>query len=73
MAQDIAADPFGRATMDEVQRWIEEGTAVVYDANSALVHARNHLPGARHASGDWAATLPGNRGERLVFYCSGPA
>ncbi len=72
MTENALPEPFRRATMDEVQGWIDAGDVVVYDANNALVHAQNHLPGARHASGDWTAGLPAAKDARLVFYCSGP-
>jgi rhodanese-related sulfurtransferase len=69
----LAADPYQSATMDEVERWISAREVVVYDVNPDEVYAKNHLPGARFVTGKkWTASLPADKGARLVFYCSNP-
>ncbi len=69
----LAADPYQDATMDQVEKWIAAKDVVVYDVNPDEVYAKNHLPGARFLTGKkWTASLPTDKGARLVFYCSNP-
>ena len=69
----LAADPYQDATMDQVEKWIAAKDVVVYDVTPDEVYAKNHLPGARFLTGKkWTASLPTDKGARLVFYCSNP-
>ena len=67
----LATNPYQEATLDQVQGWVAAKTAIVYDVNDADLFRKNHVPGARHLEGKgWTATLPAEKGARLVFYCS---
>ncbi len=68
-----AKEPFQPVSVDDAARLLGARDVVFVDANVPEIYARHHLPGARPV-GDrpLASVLPPDKGERLVFYCSGP-
>ena len=65
------SDPFGRFTVDQVERRIGQPNVHVFDGNSAETYVENHLPGAvRLNSKDIkAGVLPEDKNATLIFYC----
>jgi hypothetical protein len=65
------SDPFGRFTVDQVERRLGRADVHVFDNNPPDVYAKNHLAGAvRLNSKDIKeGILPANKTATLVFYC----
>ena len=61
--------------MAEVQRFIQDKSATIYDANDSDTRKQyGVLPGARLLAGhkDYPlSALPSSKSEKLVFYCGG--
>jgi hypothetical protein len=66
------SDPFGRFTVDQVERRLGQPNVYVFDDNAPDVYAKNHLPGAvRLDSKDIKeGVLPADKNATLIFYCS---
>ena len=66
------SDPFGRFTVDQVERRLSQPDVHVFDGNSLEVYAENHLPGAvRLYSKDIKeGSLPADKESTLIFYCA---
>jgi 3-mercaptopyruvate sulfurtransferase SseA len=64
-------DPFGRFTMDQVERRLGQPNVHVFDDNPPDVYEKNHLPGAvRLDSKDIKeGVLPADKNATLIFYC----
>ena len=64
-------DPFGRFTVDQVERRLGQPNVYVFDDNSADVYAKNHVPGAvrMDAKGMKEGVLPADKNATLIFYC----
>jgi 3-mercaptopyruvate sulfurtransferase SseA len=71
VAGDAGPEPFGKLTLGEVARLIEQRTAVIVDANSRDRYEKGHVPTARWLdfSSFTAGDLPKDRGQEIVFYC----
>src|SRR5689334_10504171 len=73
LAGDVkeAAEPFGRLTVDEVQKFVDAKQVQVFDNNGEDRFKRGRVPGAKRVSAaDLAATdLPADKDAKLVFYC----
>src|SRR3989442_9225397 len=53
------SDPFGRLTVDQVERRVGRSNVYVFDGNSPETYAENHLPGAvRINHKDITASVP---------------
>ena len=65
------SDPFGRFTVDQVERRLGQPNVHVFDDNPADVYAKNHVPGAvRLDSKDIKeGVLPADKNATLIFYC----
>ena len=64
-------EPFGRFTVDQVERRLGQANIHVYDGNPAEIYAQNHVPGAvRLNSKDIKdGVLPADKNTTLIFYC----
>jgi len=64
-------EPFGRFTVDQVERRLGQPNIHVYDGNRPETYAENHLPGAvRLNSKDIKeGVLPADKDTTLIFYC----
>jgi len=64
-------DPFGRFTLDQVERRLGQPNVHVFDDNPSDVYEKNHLPGAvRLESKDIKeGVLPTDKNATLIFYC----
>jgi len=64
-------DPFGRFTVDQVEKRLGQPNVFVFDDNSPDVYAKNHVPGAVRVDGKDVkeGVLPADKGATLVFYC----
>jgi len=64
-------EPFGRFTVDQVERRLGQPNIHVYDGNRPETYAENHLPGAvRLYSKDIKeGVLPADKDATLIFYC----
>ena len=69
-----ANEPFTLVSVDEVSRLVGRAGVYAFDANSADVYAKGHIPGAKliHYSDFQAAELPADHQATLVFYCKNP-
>ncbi len=66
-------DPYGTLTMEEVEKSLGQPGVAVFDANLPELWEEHHLPGAVHIVGkNLAKVLPGDRGAKLIFYCTNP-
>jgi hypothetical protein len=65
------SEPFGRFTVDQVERRLGQPNVHVYDGNSDETYHEAHVPGAtRLYSKTMKPTdLPADKGDTLVFYC----
>jgi hypothetical protein len=65
------SDPFGRFTVDQVERRLGQPNVHVFDGNSPETYAENHLPGAvRLYSKDIKeGVLPADQDGTFIFYC----
>jgi len=65
------SDPFGRLTVDQVERRLGRPNVYVFDGNAPKTYAENHLPGAVRINHKdiTAKALPQDKDATLVFYC----
>jgi rhodanese-related sulfurtransferase len=71
---DAAAEAFGRLTIEDVAKKLDDKTFFVFDVNSKDTYKRSHVPHARWLQYDKvsAADLPADKDATLVFYCANP-
>ncbi|HXH28116.1 MAG TPA: rhodanese-like domain-containing protein [Candidatus Polarisedimenticolia bacterium] len=64
-------EPFGRLTVDQVQKRLVDPNVRIYDGNRDDVYLEHHLPGAVHLfSRDIKeGVLPADKSTTLIFYC----
>lgn len=64
-------DPFGRFTVDQVERRLGQPSVYVFDDNPADVYAKNHVPGAVSLDPKDVkeGVLPADKNATLIFYC----
>jgi hypothetical protein len=65
------SDPFGRLTVDQVERRLGRPSVYVFDGNTSETYAENHLPGAVRINHKdiTASVLPSDKDVTLIFYC----
>jgi len=65
-------EPFGRFTVDQVERRLGRPNVHVYDGNSPKTYAENHLPGAVNLNSKdiKEGVLPADKDATLIFYCA---
>jgi 3-mercaptopyruvate sulfurtransferase SseA len=65
-------EPFGRFTVDQVERRLGQANVHVYDGNSPETYAQNHLPGAvlLNSKDIKEGVLPADKNTTLIFYCA---
>jgi|SRR5437867_5543503 len=65
------SDPFGRLSVDQVERRLDRPDVFIFDGNPPDVYATNHLPGAVRIEHQdiTASVLPQDKDATLVFYC----
>ncbi len=65
------SDPFGRLTVDQVERRLGRPNVFVFDGNSPETYAENHLPGSVRINHKdiTASVLPQDKDATLIFYC----
>jgi hypothetical protein len=65
------SEPFGRFTVDQVERRLGRPNVHVFDGNRPETYVENHLPGAvRLNSKDIKeGVLPADKDATLIFYC----
>jgi Rhodanese-like domain len=66
------SDPFGRYTVDQVERRLGKPSVYVFDANDAETYAKNHVPGAVRVNHKDIPenVLPADKDATLIFYCA---
>ena len=64
-------EPFGRFTVDQVERRVDQPNTYVFDGNSAETYVENHLPGAVRLNHKDITpdVLPEDKNATLIFYC----
>jgi len=64
-------EPFGRMTVDEVEKALGQPDVHVYDGNSKSTYKKGHVPGAvnRYTQDIKPATMPAKKDATLIFYC----
>jgi hypothetical protein len=64
-------EPFGRFTVNQVERRLAQPDVHLYDGNPPDVYAENHVPGAVHLNTDdiKEGVLPADKNSTLIFYC----
>ena len=64
-------DPFGRFTVDQVERRLGQPNVYIFDDNPPDVYTKNHVPGAvRLDTKDIKeGSLPADKNATLIFYC----
>jgi hypothetical protein len=64
-------EPFGRMTVDEVEKALGRPDVHVYDGNSKSTYKKGHVPGAvnRYTQDIKPATMPAQKDATLIFYC----
>lgn len=64
-------DPFGRFTVDQVERRLGQPNVHVFDDNPTDVYEKNHIPGAVSLDPKEVkeAVLPADKNATLIFYC----
>jgi rhodanese-related sulfurtransferase len=67
-------EPFGRLSMDEVERMVGQGAAEVFDNNAEERWKLGHVPTAHwlDPANVEQASLPADKERTVVFYCGGP-
>ena len=65
------SDPFGRLTVDQVERRLGRPNVFVFDGNSPGTYAENHLPGSVRINHNeiTSTVLPQDMDATLIFYC----
>ena len=66
-----APEPFGRFTVDQVERRLGQSEVHVFDGNPPEIYAKNHVPGAMHLNTEdiKEGVLPADKNSTLIFYC----
>jgi rhodanese-like protein len=64
-------EPFGRFTVDQVERRLGRPGVFIFDGNPAEVYAEHHLPGAERLNHTQVKkrALPRDKDATLIFYC----
>lgn len=64
-------EPFGRFTVEQVERRLVQPNVYVFDGNRPETYVENHLPGAVRLNHKDVTTnvLPKDKDATLVFYC----
>jgi Rhodanese-like domain len=64
-------DPFGRLTVNQVQKRLADPNVHVYDGNRDELYEEHHLPGAVHLLHNdiKEGVLPADKSATLIFYC----
>ena len=65
------SDPFGRLTVDQVERRLGRPNVYVFDGNTSETYAEKHLPDAVRINHKdiTASVLPQDKDATLIFYC----
>jgi len=65
------SDPFGRFSVDQVERRLGQPNVYVFDGNPPEIYAENHLSGAVRLNHKDITkdVLPRDRDATLIFYC----
>jgi rhodanese-like protein len=65
------SEPFGRFTVNQVERRLGQPNVHVFDGNSPETYAEHHLPGAVRINHKdiTASVLPQDKDATLIFYC----
>jgi 3-mercaptopyruvate sulfurtransferase SseA len=68
----VDADGVRRVTVAELQKMLEEGSAVIYDTRSKMDYDREHVKGASSLPFNEVSARKGElpSGKTLVFYCT---
>lgn len=66
------SEPFGRLTVDQVERRLGRPGVHVYDGNGDETYHEAHVPGAvrLYSKKMTAADLPSDKDATLIFYCA---
>jgi len=65
-----AEEPFGRLSVDEVEKLLGQKDVRIIDVNGEEVYAKAHLPGAvRLDLSAVVGALPADKALKLVYYC----
>jgi rhodanese-related sulfurtransferase len=65
-----AEEPFGRLSVDEVEKLLGQKDVRIFDVNSAEVFAKARVPGAILVElGKVEGALPTDKSLTLVYYC----
>jgi 3-mercaptopyruvate sulfurtransferase SseA len=65
-----AEEPFGRLSVDEVEKLLGQKDVRIIDVNDQEVFAKAHVPGAvRVDLTEVAGALPADKALKLVYYC----
>lgn len=70
-SEKSSPEPFGRFTVDQLERRLGQSDVHVFDGNPPDVYARNHVPGAVHLNTEdiKEGVLPADMNSTLIFYC----
>jgi len=65
------SDPFGRFSVDQVERRLGQPNVYVFDGNPPEIYAENHLSGAVRLNHKDITkdVLPRDKDATLIFYC----
>lgn len=65
------SDPFGRYTVDQVERRLGKPSVYVFDGNDPETYSKNHVPGAVRVNHKdiKESILPADKDATLIFYC----
>src|SRR5262245_21228953 len=65
------SEPFGRLTVDQVDRRLGRPGVLIVDGNSDETYHEAHVPGAKrlYSKTMTAADLPSDKDATLIFYC----
>ena len=65
------SEPFGRLTVDQVERRLGKPGVLIVDGNSDETYHEAHVPGAKRLRSKTmtAADLPSDKDATLIFYC----
>jgi 3-mercaptopyruvate sulfurtransferase SseA len=65
-----AEEPFGRLSVDEVEKLLDQKDVRIVDVNDAGVYAKAHVPGAVQVDlPEVVKALPSDKALRLIYYC----
>ena len=70
-AEKPESEPFGRFTVDQVERRLGQPGVYVFDGNPSEIYAENHLPAAARLNHKDITkdVLPKDSDATLIFYC----